>query len=209
MKKLTKYVLAEFGGKVVKREEIEAVCKKFKVDIERTINFMITYGYLVRILRGLYYVKTLEEFKIRRSLDTLKLISLGMEKLELEWYFGLHTALSLNRITHEYSAVIYVLNNVIYRPKAININGESVKFIKLKNELFGFGIIEKNGIKFSDLEKTLLDMIYISRYRSVPEERILSMIEEYGKKIRKRKIAEYLKFYPKSVASVIENAGII
>jgi len=209
MKKLTKYILSEFGGKVVKREEIETVCKKFKVNAERTINFMITYGYIVRILRGLYYVKTLEEFKIRRSLDTLKLISLGMKKLELEWYFGLYTALSLNGITHEYSAVIYVLNNVIYRPKAININGESVKFIKLKNELFGFGIIEKNGIKFSDLEKTLLDMIYISRYRSVPEERILSMIEEYGKKIRKRKIAEYLKFYPKSVASVIENAGII
>ncbi len=209
MKKLTKYMLTEFGGKVVKRGEIEAVCRKFKANAERTINFMISYGYLVRILRGLYYVKTLEEFKLKKSLDTLKLISLGMEKLGIEWYFGLHTALRLNGVTHEYSAVIYVLNNTIYRPKAININGESVKFIKLKNELFGFGIIEKNGIKFSDLEKTLLDMIYISRYRSVPEERILSMIEEYGKGIRKRKIAEYLKFYPKSVANVIENAGII
>jgi predicted transcriptional regulator of viral defense system len=209
MKKLTKYILSEFGGKVVKREEIEAICKKFKADAERTINFMISYGYLVRILRGLYYVKTLEEFKLKRSLDTLRIISLGMEKLEIEWYFGLHTALKLNGITHEYSAVIYVLNNTIYRPKAININGEDVKFIKLKNELFGFGIIEKNGIKFSDLEKTLLDMTYISRYRSVPEERVLSMIEEYGKRIRKRKIAEYLKFYPKSVRRVVENAGII
>ena len=52
-------------------------------------------------------------------------------------------------------------------------------------------------------------MIYISRYRSVPEERVLSMIEEYGNKIRKRKITEYLKFYPKSVRRVVENAGII
>ena len=209
MKKLTKYILSEFGGKVVKREEIEAVCSKFKANAERMINFMISYGYLVRILRGLYYVKTLEEFKLKKSLDTLKLISLGMEKLGIEWYFGLHTALRLNGSTHEYSAVIYVLNNTIYRPKVININGEDVKFIKLKNELFGFGIIEKDGIKFSDLEKTLLDMIYISRYRSVPEERILSMIEEYGKRIRKGKIAEYLKFYPKSVGRVVENAGII
>ena len=56
----------------------------------------------------------------------------------------------------------------------------------LKTSFFGFGIIEKkNGINFSDIEKTLLDMI------------------------RKRKVAEYLKFYPKNVADVIENTGII
>ncbi len=209
MKKLTRYILSEFGGEVVKREEIEKICDKFKENAEKKINFMISYGYLVRILRGLYYVKTLDEFKFKKSLDTLKLISLGMEKLELEWYFGLHTALRLNGVTHEYSAVIFVLNNIIYRPKAIDINGEDVKFIKVKNELFGFGITEKNVIKFSDIEKTLLDIIYISRYRSVPEEKLLSMVEEYKEKIGRGKIVEYLKFYPKSVGKVVENAGIV
>lgn len=209
MKKLTKYLLSEFGGKVVEREEIKEACRKFKANAEKTTNFMISYGYLVRILRGLYYVKTIEEFKLNKCLNTLKLISLGMEKLKIKWYFGLHTALRLNGVTHEYSSVIYVISNKIYRPKAININGEVIRFIKLTEKLFGFGIIEKNGIKFSDLEKTLLDIIYISRYRSLPEERILSMIEEYRKKIREKKIAEYLKFYPKSVAEVIENAGFV
>lgn len=209
MKKLTTYILSGFGGDVVKREEIETICNKFKENAEKKINFMISYGYLVRILRGLYYIKTLDEFKLKKSLDTLKLVSLGMEKLGPEWYFGLHTALRLNGITHEYSAVIFVLNNTIYRPKTIDINGEDVKFIKLKNQLFGFGITEKNVIKFSDIEKTLLDTIYISRYRSVPEERLQSTVEEYRKNIRKGKIAEYLKFYPKSVGKVVENAGII
>ena len=142
MKKLIKYILSEFGGKVVKKEEIEEVCGRFKADVDKTINFMISYGYFVRILRGLYYVKTLEEFKLKKS-------------------------------------------------------------------LFGFGVIEKNGIKFSDLEKTILDIIYISRYRSVPEERIISVVDEYKTKIKKRKIVEYLKFYPKSVREVAKNAGVV
>jgi hypothetical protein len=40
---------------------------------------MISYGFFIRILRGLYYVKTMEEFKLKKALDIYKLISLGME----------------------------------------------------------------------------------------------------------------------------------
>jgi len=209
MKKLIKYILSEFGGKVAGKEEIEEVCGRFKADVDKTINFMISYGYFVRILRGLYYVKTLEEFKLKKSLDTLRLISLGMDKLGINWYFGLYTALRLNGVTHEYFPTIFVLSDALYRPRSININGENIKFIKLKKSLFGFGVIEKNGIKFSDLEKTILDIIYISRYRSVPEERIISVVDEYKTKIKKRKIVEYLKFYPKSVRGVAKNAGVV
>ncbi|RLI77339.1 hypothetical protein DRP07_12295, partial [Archaeoglobales archaeon] len=96
-----------------------------------------------------------------------------------------------------------------YRPKEISINGEGVKFIKLKSSLFGFGIVERDGIRFSDLEKTLLDMVYLSRYRSVPEERIISMLGEYKNKVKKKRIVEYLKFYPKAVGKVMENAGFV
>jgi hypothetical protein len=38
---------------------------------------MISYGYLVRILRGLYYVKTLEEFELRKSPDVYRVLSLA------------------------------------------------------------------------------------------------------------------------------------
>ncbi len=209
MKRFTKYVLSEFGGKAITREEFEKVCKRFGENAERAINFMISYGYLIRILRGLYYVKTLEEFSTRKSISTLKVISLGMNRLGVNWYFGLNTALRLNGATHEFSPVIHVISDSIYRPKIVKINGEDVKFIKLKKELFGFGVVEKNGMKYSNLEKTLLDMLYLSRYRSVPEERIVATLKEYGKNVRRRKLAEYLRFYPKSVRRVIENAGLI
>ena len=209
MKKLTKYVLSEFGGKVVTRKEMEKTCKRFGEDASRVINFMISYGYLIRILRGLYYVRTLEEFSTRKSIDTLKLISMGMNRLGVSWYFGLNTALRLNGATHEFSPVIHVLSDSIYRPKIVKINGEDVRFVKLKKELFGFGIVERDGMRYSDLEKTLLDMVYLSRYRSVPEERIVAFLKEYKKEVKKKKLTEYLRFYPKSVRRVVENAGLI
>jgi predicted transcriptional regulator of viral defense system len=209
MKLVTKYILSNFGGRVANKEEVERVCDKFGVDLGRTINYMINYGFFVRILRGLYYVKTIEEFKLKKALDAYRLISLGMEKLKVDWYFGLYTSLRLNGLTHEFFGTIFVVNDEIFRPKEIGISGEKVKFIKLKSKLFGFGIVDKNGIKFSDPEKTILDLIYVFRYRNVAEERIISTVEDYSRKLERKKLREYLKFYPKSVSRVVENAKLI
>ena len=209
MKILTKHMLSEFGGNAVSKSELEKICRRFGVDCSKTVNFMLSYGYFIRILRGVYYVKTLEEFKFKKAIDTFRIISLGMNKLGINWYFGLYTALSLNGITHEYFDTIFILNDRIFRPKDININGRMVRFIKIKKTLFGFGVIGKKHLRYSNPEKTLLDIVYISRYRSVPEERIIANIEEYKKYVNVRKIKEYLKFYPKSVYRVMENAGFI
>jgi len=89
------------------------------------------------------------------------------------------------------------------------LRGEKVKFIKLKSKLFGFGIINRDGIKFSDPEKTILDFIYVSRYRNVAEERIISTIEDYAKNLEKRRLKTYLKFYPKTFLRVVENAKLV
>lgn len=209
MKTLTRYILSNFGGKVAKREEIEKACRRFSADATATINFMISYGYFLRILRGIYYVKTLEEFKLKKSVNIYEILSLGMEKLKINWYFGLYTSLRLNGLTHEYFDTIFILNDKIFRPKAIKVGGEKVKFLKLKSKLFGFGIINEDHINFSDVEKTVLDVVYVSRYRSAPEERIISIIEEYGKNVKAKKIKAYLKFYPKTVEMVVKNARLI
>ena len=76
MKKLTRYILSRFGGNVVTKDEIRETCKRFGADVDSTINFMISYGYLVRILRGLYYVKTVEEFELKKSPDVYRVLSL-------------------------------------------------------------------------------------------------------------------------------------
>lgn len=209
MKTLTRYILSSFGGRVVTREDIEKACRRFDASASSTINFMISYGYFLRILRGLYYVKTVEEFGLKKSVDVYRIISMGMEELGIKWYFGLYTGLRLNGLTHEHFGTIFILNDVIFRPREIKVGGERVKFIKLKGRLFGFGIINKDLIKFSDIEKTLLDFIYVSRYRSVPEERTVSIIEDYGKRAEAEKIKRYLKFYPETVKMVVKNARLI
>jgi len=209
MKKLTRYILSRFGGNVVTKDETKDTFKRFGADVDSTINFMISYGYLVRILRGLYYVKTVEEFELKKSPDIYKILSLGLNKLEVKWYFGLYTSLRLNGLTHEFFDTIFILNDRIYRPKEIKVGGEKVKFIKLSSKLVDFGIVNESGKRFSDVEKTLLDLAYISRYRSVPEGRITSMIEEYRKRVKADKVMEYLKFYPKSVEKVAMDAGLV
>ena len=209
MKFHTRYILSTFGGKAVRRVSIEDVCERFGANTRNTINFMISYGYIIRILRGLYYVKMLEEFALKKAVDIYKVLSLGMDELGIRWYFGLYSALRFNGVTHEFSDTVFVLNDKIFRPREVKVAGEKVRFIKLSPSLFGFGVIDRDGVRFSDLEKTLLDFVYLSKYRSIPEERIASMIEEYAKEARTEKIREYLRSYPKTVGKVIENAGLI
>jgi len=209
MKKLTRYILSTFGGNATTKDEMKETCKRFGSDVDGTINFMISYGYLVRILRGLYYVKTVEEFELKKSLDVYRVLSLGLNKLKVKWYFGLYTGLRLNGLTHEFFDTIFILNDRIYRPKEIKVGGEKVKFVKLSSKLVDFGIVNESSTRFSDVEKTLLDFVYISRYRSVPEERITSMIEEYKKRVKADKVMEYLKFYPKSVEKVVRDARLV
>jgi len=122
-------------------------------------------------------VKTIEEFKLKRFIDPYWVISSGLDKLGVNWYFGLYTALRFNGLTHEFFRTIFVVDDKIYRPKEIEIAEEKVKFLKLKSRLLSLGVVDKNGIRFSDAEKTLLDFAYVFRYRSLPEEKIISTIQ--------------------------------
>ena len=134
----------------------------------------------------------------------LELVSKGMElKGIVNWYFGLYTALKLNNITHEHFTVDYVVNDTIFRSKPINIVGYKFRIIKLKNSLFDFGI-NMNKHRYSDLEKTILDLIYIWRYGSIPEEKIVIDIEDYIENISKNKIKKYYVHYPSTVKKILE-----
>ena len=209
MKALTRYVLSTIGGKVVERKDIEEACRRFDADADKTINYMISYRYFIRVLRGLYYVKTLEDFSLKKSLDIHNVLALAMERLNVKWYFGLYTGLRLNGLTHEYFDTTFVLNDAIFRPKEIKVAGEKVKFVKLKRRLFGFGTVNKDRLVYSDVEKTLLDFIYVSRYRSVPESRTASIVEEHRSSVDAEKMKTYLKFYPETVGTMVKNAGLI
>ncbi|ASJ07389.1 type IV toxin-antitoxin system AbiEi family antitoxin domain-containing protein [Thermococcus pacificus] len=202
MKLITQFILSRYGGKVITRDELEEICRRFGESLEYIVNYYISRGYLIRILRGVYYVKTLEEYKFGKTPDPLTLISKAMNKLTLKWYFGLYTALKLNGATYEYYSRIFLITPVITRPKPVTILGERVQFVKLKGSLLGFGVVKRREIQYSDLEKTLLDFIYLKRYNK--RLNADAVVREYFAKARKEKLIEYSKAYPKSVQREVE-----
>ena len=153
MKLITKFIFSKYGGRVTTRKELEEICRRFGENPGYIVNYYISRGYLVRILRGIYYVRTLEEYKLGKTPDLMKLIAMAMEKMGIKWYFGLYTALRLNGVTYEYYSRLFVVTPAITRPKPVKILGENVQFVRLKESLLGFGVVKSGEIQYSDLEK--------------------------------------------------------
>ncbi len=193
------------GKHFVTVKSLKSMCKELDANYENLVRYLLARKYLVRVFRGVFYVKSLEEIKFGKiNLGHLELVANGLRLKGVDnWYFGLYTALKLNNLTHEFFVINYVINDKLFRAKEIKIADNKFKFIKIKPSLF-FGIKEKNGIKYSDLEKTILDFIYLYKYRGVPKEKILLDISELTEKALKNKLSEYGKKYPKSVRNIIK-----
>lgn len=205
MKPIIQLLLSKYGGGVITREELEKLATYFSEDVDYLVNYLIQYGYIIRILRGLYYVKTPIEFSSGGSPPIYKLLSLGMSRITENWYFGLFTALILNGLTHETYAAVFVINDRIARPKAINVNGTPVRIIRSRRNIFEFGIIARDSLKLSNIEKTLLDFLYFSSYGTVSRELALRIWREYSEHADREKLERYLERYPISVRKVIQD----
>ncbi len=186
-------------------EELKRYCKTLTLNYEKIIKYYVSRGYLIRIFKGIFYVKSLDEIKLGRAkYNHLELAAKGLElKGVKNWYFGLYTALKFNNITHESFTVDYVVNDKLLRTKPINIAGYKFRFVKLTPKLLEFGIIE-NNLKYSDPEKTILDFIYIWRYNGVPEDKIVLDVSEWARGISREKIRKYAGNYPTTVQEIAD-----
>jgi len=188
------------GKEFVTSGDIEGTCKPLGLDHRNAIRYLLKERYLVRIFRGIFYVRAFDEIALGRSkYSHLELVSRGLGlKGVKNWYFGLHTALKLNDLTHEYFAVDYVLNDRIFRAKPIGIAGYKFRFLKLKPGLFDFGVV-KDALRYSDAEKTILDLIHVWRYNGIAEEKIIMDLSEYAANVSKKKLLAYAGNYSRSV----------
>ena len=189
----------------VTAEELERYCKSLRMDYTAVVSYFVKRKYFVRILRGIFYVKSLEEAKLGRSrYNHLELVAKGLERKKVStWYFGLHTALMLNNMTPETFAVEDVVSDKLFRAKPFAIAGYKFKFYRLSPALLGFGIrTAGNGVRYSDPEKTILDFIYLWRYNGIPEEKIAADVSGWAKGASKEKLMAYAKKYPKTVAEI-------
>ena len=198
-------VLASLEGKkIITREELRGYSKILKIPYYSLIGYLLRNKYLVRILRGIFYNNSLEERK--KKLPDISFYNAISEALKIKnvknWYFGLETAIKLNNLTHEYFAIDYIISDKIKRPKPIEILGHKVHFLKIKKKLTEFGI-KGSEISYSDVEKTILDIIYLGIYNGLSDSEIKNKIAGYTDKYDKKMIIEYSKNYPKSVLRFI------
>jgi len=163
---------------------------------------------LLNILDNIYYVKTIDEISQNMlKYSTLELVAKALKKKNIEnWYYGLYTALQLLNIDYEnQDELIYLINDKLFKNKPIKILGKKFRFLRFKNTFFKFGII--NGkVKYSDLEKTILDLIYLWEYHHTNENRILVELSKLLDGISKKKILDYSQYYPKSNSNILKKA---
>jgi hypothetical protein len=189
----------------VTAEELKRYCKKMKLHYDIVVRYFGMRGYLVRIFRGIFYVKSFDELKLgRNKYNHLELVAKGMELKGIRnWYFGLHTALKLNNMTHETFAIEDVLSDQLFRANPFTIAGHRFKFSRLSPSLLDFGIRKgENGVRYSDPEKTVLDFVYIWRYNGIPEEKIVADVAGWAKGASRAKLRMYAEKYPKTVAEI-------
>ncbi|MDO8627255.1 MAG: hypothetical protein Q7K42_02215 [Candidatus Diapherotrites archaeon] len=172
----------------------------------KAIRYLYLYKYLARIVRGFFYIPTIEERKFKTSrVNFYEAISKAIEYKKVKnWYWGMETAIKMNAITHEVFMIDYIISDTIFRPKPINILGHMVKFVKLNKKLFGFGIKSRGLIPYSDLEKTILDLIHIKKYAGKSNKAIRDYLIEWADDANKNKMKKYSKYYSKSVRKALE-----
>jgi len=194
-------------NKFISAGELRAYCRMLNLNYYTAIGYLLSNNYLIRLLRGIFYVMSIEERKFNKvNVNYMEAIakSLGLKGIK-NWYFGLETAVKLNKLTHEYFATDYVINDTLFRAKAIEILGHKIKFIKLKKSLFGFGVIRKNKINFSENEKTLLDFIYLYKYRSISDKDIKNRILDLIKYCSKSRVIKYSGRYNKTIKKFLRS----
>ena len=164
--------LWEDGNEFISLNTLKEDSKNLYYNYNNMIKYLISRGFLFSVLSDTYYVKSLDEYNSvtnEMKYSSLELVSKALKFLDVEnWYFGLYTALRFHDISFDNGNADYLLfSNIITAKNKITVCGQEYKFIRLRPLLFKFGIEEKpNGVKYSDLEKTVLD--FMSKEESGP-----------------------------------------
>lgn len=184
--------------KIVISEEIKALAEEIDKDGDWLIAYLQRHGYIVRILKGIFYVKTLEERERGTSAHSIyELVAMALKKKGVkQWYFALETALKLNTMTHEYFFTDYVITDSYRTTKVISIMGVNFLFIKRGLQHFKQGIVRENKMCFSDPEKTVLDLAYRIYLRTKKKELYLPALDEYREIIDLEKTLQCLRNFP-------------
>ncbi|MFX1572743.1 MAG: hypothetical protein ACFFB0_08340 [Promethearchaeota archaeon] len=189
-------------------DELKSYCEELYLDYRRISDYLISRGNLLSIVEDVYYVKSATEVnKKKLKYSFFKLLSKALRFKQINnWYFGLYTALDLLNISYNHdNNYFYLINDKIVYNKPTIILGKKFRFLRFNNSFFNFGIIQ-NKTRHSDLEKTILDLIYLWEYNQMNENRILIEVSKLIDGISEEKILEYSQYYPESNQKLLKRA---
>lgn len=184
--------------KITTSGRIKELAAKLDKDGVRSLRYLQEHGYIVRILRGYYYVKSPEERQLGKlDYSLFEIVAMALrEKGVNDWYFGLETGLKLNNMTHEYYSINYVITSSYETTKVISILDTKFKFLKWNKKHFKFGIEKKGVLRYSDKEKTVLDMVYRTYRNKIKEHQIFNLVREHSPLLDNDKLKKYYTHYP-------------
>jgi hypothetical protein len=193
-------------GRYITASALKERCKPLGLSYGDALAYLFRNKYVIRILRGFFYIPSVEERRLKTlGPNPYEAIAKAMEYKKVKnWYFGLETAIKWNNVTHEHFNVDYVVSDTLFRPKPILILGRKIKFVKLKKDLFRFGIKREKSLRYSDLEKTILDLIHVRKYAGRTNKAIVDEVIEWGETASKKKLRAYATHYSRSVQKIVE-----
>ena len=197
------------GNEFISLTELKKDLKNLYYNYDNMIKYLISRGFLFSIFNDTFYVKSQEEVNsVSNDLkySSMELISKALKFLDVEnWYFGLYTALRYHDISFNNGVSDYLLfSNVATAKNKITVCSQEFKFIRLRPLFFKFGINEKdNEVKYSDLEKTVLDLMYLWHSSNMPNHKIKAKILKYFNLSSIDKIKEYYSYYPESIQKLV------
>ena len=192
--------------RIVQSDEIRAMAQDIGKDYARSLRYLLEHRYLMRILRGIFYVLDQEEREGGSNKRTIyELVSEALAiKGARHWYLALETALKLNGLTHEYFTVNYVITDNYRTTKVIGIGDLRFRFSRWRGEMFSFGLKREFDLIFSDKEKTILDMVHRNYLHSKDRKYSVAPLREYSRELDKKKVREYLAHYNARVREIVE-----
>ncbi len=186
---------------------------KLNYKVGDVMKYFTSQKYIFEVLNDMFYLTDVDEFQKKElKYSQYELISKALAFKNINtWYFGLNTALTFdsnekNDVFFENNKNInYVINNRFSGDKLI-INGDIFSFLIFKKELLNFGIKDNGKYRYSNLEKTILDYVYLYNSNQVREGKIITEIMKYKNFISIERIKKYSKHYPANVAAILEKA---
>ncbi len=205
------------GYKVVTSEDVRRLARKIGKDERRSLRYLQEHGYIFRILRGVFYVKSPEEMEggfFRYSIYEMISEAMRIKKVK-NWYFGLETALKMNMMTHEFHTVDCVITDSFRTTKNIGILDTKFVFRKWAMtegpvEWKIKRITDHGCVLFhSDRERTVLDLAYRNYIGKDERKRIISPLVEFEEHLDNGKMMTYLSSYPPKFREMIAGGPVL